>query len=125
MLFELLPHFARLVPMAEKFFATRSTRELEEEAALTALAASVRSELGQVAETHAGIRRTLQEQGAQVSEIAVEATRTRIGVEHMEARLAKLERSARVGMTLTAVALTMLAGALVLLAIVLVHLAHR
>ncbi len=91
MLFELLPHVGRLVPMAEKFFATRGARDQEEQAALSAIAENLRTELGRVAETQAGVERTLGEQGQQVTAVAVEMARVRSGVESIEARLGKLE----------------------------------
>src|ERR1700744_3893947 len=91
MLFDLLPHFARLVPMADKFLGTRSASEKAQEAALAAMSASIRSDLGQVKEGPGGIQRTLKEQGEQVGAIAVEVTRVRMGVESIEARVTKFE----------------------------------
>jgi hypothetical protein len=125
MLFDLLPHFARLMPMADKFLATRSASEKAQEAALTAMDGNLRGELGKVAESHAGIQRTLKEQGAQVAAVAVEVTRARMGVESVEARVAKLEQTASLAMRLLAVGLMMLSGAMALLAIVLLHLSRR
>ena len=93
LLFDLLPHFARLMPMADKYFSSRSERDKAQEAALAALAEDVRGELGQVTETHAGLRRQLQEQSAQVAELGVDVARARMGVESVEARVAKLEKA--------------------------------
>jgi hypothetical protein len=121
MLFDLLPHFARLLPMADKFLVTRSASEKAQEAAL----AGVRGDLGLMAETHAGIQRTLQEQGAQMTEVAADVARVRMGVESAEARVAKLEKTAGVAMRLLAVVLLMLSAVLVLLAMVLLHLSRR
>ncbi len=125
LLFDLLPHFARLLPMADKFLATRSASEKAQEAALAAMAESIRGDLGQVTERHAGIQRALKEQGERVGEIAVEVTRMRLGVESVEARVAKLEKTASVAMRLLAVALVLLSMTLALLAILLWHLAGR
>ena len=108
MLLDLLPHFARLVPMADKSLATRSASEKAQEAALAAMAESVRGDLGQVPERHAGIQRALKEQGEQISEMAVEVTRMRLGVESTEARVAKLEKAVRLAMRLGVVAVVML-----------------
>ena len=124
-LFELLPHFARLVPMADKFFATRSASERAQEVALAALAEGVREDLGNAAKVHAGLSRQVQEQSAQVAEIAVEATRARQGVESVEARIAKLEKTAGTAMKLLFAGLALLAGTLVLLAVVLHRLPPR
>jgi len=125
LLFDLLPHFARLMPMADKFLATRSASEKAQQAALTAMTENVSGELGKVAEAYEGTQRTLKEQGAQMSELAVEVTRTRLGVESIEARVAKLEKTAGVAMRLLAVGMVLLAGAVVLLVFVLLHLSHR
>ncbi len=124
MLFELLPHFARLVPMAEKFFATRGATDREQQAALTAISSGLRVELTQVAEMHAGIERQLQEQGAQVGEIAANMSHARLVVEAMESRIAKLETTSRTAMRLLAVAVLLLAGTLAVVSIELLHTAH-
>ena len=115
-LFELLPHLTRLVPMADRYLTTRTASEKAQEAALAALGAEVRGELGEV---HTGIQRQLQDQGAQLSELAVGVTRARMGVESMEARVAGLERSAAAMRWLAVAALVGLAGAIGLLLAVL------
>jgi hypothetical protein len=93
LLFDLLPHFSRLMPIADKYFSSRSERDKAQEAALAALAEDVRGELGQVTEVHAGLRRQLQEQTAQVAELGVDVARARMGVESVETRVAKLENA--------------------------------
>jgi len=93
MLFELLPHFARLVPAADKYLANRSASDKAHDAALTALAENVRGEVALVSETHAGIYRQLREQSTQISAIAVDVTRARMGMESAESRVAKLEKT--------------------------------
>jgi hypothetical protein len=136
MLFELLPHFARLMPIADRFLASRGASDTTQDAALGEMAESVRGNLGQVAETHAGVQRALQEQAIQLNEIAVEATRTRMGVESiearvgaldrsMDARVAGLERSAAMAMRLAVAAMVMLVGTVVLLGVVASRLPHR
>jgi hypothetical protein len=125
MLFDLLPHFARLLPMADKFLTTRSASEKAQEAALATMSASLSGNLGQVAEMHAGIQRTLKEQGEQLGEIAVEVTRVRMGVESTEARVAKLEKTTRFLMLLLVVLLVLVAAAIVPLAMVVAALFHR
>jgi cobalamin biosynthesis Mg chelatase CobN len=91
MLFEVLPHIGRLVPMAEKFFATRGAREAEEQASLNTMAETLRSELGRVSAASAGVQQALAAQAEQTGATAVEVTRIRIGVETLEGRLGKLE----------------------------------
>ena len=45
-LLELLPHMTRLVPMADKYFASKTAGEKANEAALAAMAEGVRAILG-------------------------------------------------------------------------------
>jgi hypothetical protein len=118
MLLELLPHFARLVPMADKFLSTRSASDKAQEAALAALTGEVRGKFGKVAEANEGLGRQVKEQGAQIAELGVEVTRTRMGVESVEARVSKLERTAAAAVRLLGVAVGLLVIALALLGIV-------
>jgi chromosome segregation ATPase len=117
MLLELLPHFARLVPMADKFFSTRTASERAQEAALAALAADVRGELGKAAEAHTGVQRQLQEQSQQISETAVEVTRARMSVESVEVRVARLEKTAGTTMRLLLAVMVLVAVALGILVV--------
>ena len=121
MLFELLPHFARLMPMADKYLSTRSASDKAQEAALAVLAADVRGELGKATETQAGVCRQLQEQTAQLGQLAVDVTRTRMGVESVEARVAKLEQAVAAGQE-KSVAVVRLLGATVGLLVIAVAL---
>ena len=136
MLIELLPHFARLMPIADKFLTSRSSSDNAQEAALAAMAESVRGNLGQVSETHSGVQRALKEQSIQMNEIAVEVTRARMGVESAEARVAALERlletrltglerTATVAIRLSALAIVMLLGVGTLVTFALLHFSHR
>jgi chromosome segregation ATPase len=93
LLFDLLPHFARLMPVADKYLSTRSASEKAQEAALAALGESVRSEMGRAGEANAGVLRQMQDQNARLSELAVDVARTRMAVESMEARLSQMEQS--------------------------------
>jgi septal ring factor EnvC (AmiA/AmiB activator) len=109
LLFDLLPHFARLLPVADKYLTTRSASEKAHEAALGTLGESVRGELGEVKEAQAGLERQLREQGAQIAEIAVDVARARMGIESVEARIAKLEKSLRTAIGLLAAVLVLAA----------------
>lgn len=121
LLFDLLPHFSRLAPMADKYFSSRSAADKAQAAAMAALAADVRGELGKVTEAHEGLSRQLQQQGAQVSELAVDVTRARMGVESVEERVAKLEKKAATQVMLLGAAVGLLVILVVLLVIVIVH----
>ena len=91
-LFELLPHVSRLVPMADKFFHSKTASEKANEAALSAMAEGVRGDLGQVTQAHAGIYRQLQDQSAQIAGVGEEVKRARLSVEQHEHKLEALER---------------------------------
>ena len=91
-LFELLPHIARIIPVADKFFAQKAAAEKANEAAFAAMAEGVRGDLGQVTKAHAGLYRQLQEQSAQITAIADEVKQTREAGEAQVARMQSLER---------------------------------
>jgi len=130
-IFALLPHLTRLLPSADKSLANHGDDHEQRNADLATLADSLRSELGQVTEAHSGIYRQLREQSEQLAQLSVEATRTRMGVESVEAlvakqevRLAKLEKTAAsavklFGFLLLVVALS--AGVLILLLVLLLR----
>jgi hypothetical protein len=93
-LLEVLPHVSRLIPMADMFFATKSASDKANEAALAALAAGVRADLGKITSAHEGLYRQLQDQGAQITSLANDARRTRIAIEDYAKRVDNLEKTA-------------------------------
>jgi chromosome segregation ATPase len=90
-LFELLPHVSRLIPMADRFFASRAATDRATEAAMAAMAEGVRGDLGQVTKAHAGLYRQLQEHGAQLDEVRDDLKRVRTVLEQRENRIETLE----------------------------------
>jgi hypothetical protein len=90
-LFELLPHITRLVPMADKYLSSKTASEKANEAAMAAMAEGVRGDLGQVAKAHAGLYRQLQDQSAQIAEVAEAVKQARLAAEKDDNRLAALE----------------------------------
>ena len=122
MLLELLPHFARLLPIADKYFAARGASDKAQQAALTSLAAEFRAGLGKATEADAGLRQQLQEQTAQVAQLSVEATRARMGIESVEARVAGLERTVGLTLKLLIAALVLLTGLAVVTVLLLLKL---
>jgi chromosome segregation ATPase len=90
-LFELLPHIARLVPVADKYFSQRNATEKATEAALAAMAEGVRGDLGQVTKAHAGLYRQLQEQTGQIADMNEELKRARTSIEQHDHRLEALD----------------------------------
>lgn len=91
-LFELLPHLARLVPMADKFFASRAATDRANDAAMAAMAEGVRGDLGQLTEAHSGLYRLLQEHSAQLAGMAEDAQQSRRMLEDYARRMEVLER---------------------------------
>jgi chromosome segregation ATPase len=90
-LFELLPHITRLVPLADKYLSSKSASEKSNDAAMAAMAEEVRGDLGQVTKAHAGLYRQLQDQSAQIAEVAEEVKRARLSIEQHEHRMLALE----------------------------------
>lgn len=107
-LFELLPHAARLVPMADKYFSSRANTERATETAMVALAGDLRGDLGQVAKAHAGISKQLQEQSGQISEIMDEMRQVKEALERtmvLASQAATLGRWVKFGVSLIVVLL--------------------
>jgi hypothetical protein len=125
MLLDLLPHFTRLVPLADKYFSGRGAEDKAHAAALAAIGDQLRAGLSAADEVNAGVQQALKAQGEQIAEVGVEATRARMAVESVEQRVEKLERSAATAMRIAVVALALLAGAVALLIVVLVKLKAR
>jgi septal ring factor EnvC (AmiA/AmiB activator) len=116
-LFELLPHVTRLVPVADRYFSSRSASEKVNQAALAAMAEGVQANLGQVTQAHAGLYRKLQEQGAQLADVADEVRQSKAAMEKYGQRLEALERNVaslklwiRLGVSLSTVLLIVILG---------------
>jgi hypothetical protein len=119
-LIELLPHAARLMPMADKFFQSKTAGEEANRKAMEAMAEGLRGDLGQVTASHAGLYRQLNDQSEKLAEISVGARAARAAAEAAEARITHLERRLdRVGALLLVV--TLLAVVLVVLCAILVR----
>ena len=121
LLFDLLPHFSRLLPVADKYLARISANENAQAEALAALSADVRKQMGRATETQAGVARQLQQQSTQIAEIAVDVARTRMGIEGAEERIAKLEKKAGMAVRLLWVVLVLMAMTLALVVVRLVR----
>jgi len=102
-LFELLPHITRLVPMADKYFSSRTASEKATEAAMAAMAEGVRGDLGQVTKAHAGLYKQLQEQSTQIGEVSADVKRMGAALERvtaLELQVVALGRWVKVGVSL-------------------------
>ena len=115
-LVELLPHVTRLVPIADRYFASKQAGERANEAALVAMAEGVQADLGQVTKAHAGLYRKLQEQEAQLAEVRDEVRQARTVVEQrvetLERRLAATSLWIRIGVSVNVVLLIVILGLL-------------
>jgi hypothetical protein len=92
MLLELVPHIARLVPVADKFFQSKAGGEEANRRAMEAMSEGLRGDLGQVTTAHAGIYRQLNEQAGKLDEISTQTRASRAAAESVEARITNLER---------------------------------
>jgi chromosome segregation ATPase len=92
-LLELLPHLTRLVPMLERYLNSRQVKDKENEAALVALAETVRGDLGQVTAANAGLYRQLQALSAQVTELEGEVRLAREAAERASAQSSTPDRA--------------------------------
>jgi hypothetical protein len=107
-LFELLPHITRLVPMADKYFSTKTASEKATEAAMAAMAEGVRGDLGLVTKAHAGLYQKLQEQSSKLDEVAAEVKRVATAADRitaLESQVTALGRWLKLGVTLIIVLL--------------------
>jgi K+/H+ antiporter YhaU regulatory subunit KhtT len=90
-LVELLPHATRLIPIAERYFASKNTNEQANMAALAALSEDVQTDLGQVTKAHAGLYRQLQEQSALVQGVGDDVRQLRSSLDQADRRIKTLE----------------------------------
>ncbi len=127
-LLALLPHFTRLIPMADRFLQSRLATEKAEQEALTAMATALHTELGNLTTAHSDLNRQLQEQSVQLSQLADEIKRTRITVDSAQLRtdtteiqLVALTRHFKIA----AIAIITLLAVLIALAAELLHLHQK
>ena len=107
-LFELLPHIARVVPMADKYFSSKANTERATETAMVAMAEGLRGDLGQVTKAHAGLYQKLEEQSAQIAEVGDEVKQLATaleGVAALESRVTVLGRWVKARVSLIVVLL--------------------
>ena len=87
-LFALLPHVTRMIPLADRYLATRSGSDT----AIAAMAQDVRSDLGRVAKAHVDLAERLDQFAGHVDSIAVATQQTRAAAQNTEIRITALER---------------------------------
>ncbi len=91
-LVELLPHAARLLPHAEKFFQSKAATDDSAQRAMDAMAEGLRGDLGQVTASHAGLYRQLNDQSEKLAVLADEARGNRAALVSVETRITGVER---------------------------------
>jgi len=91
-LIELAPHVTRLVPLADRFFQSKSSSEDASRKAMEAMAEGLRGDLGQVSAAHSGLYRQLHEQSETLVALSHEVRAVKIASEATELRVGKLQR---------------------------------
>jgi len=92
-LVELLPHVARLLPHADRFFNAKAADAEASRTAMEQMAQGLRGDLGQVTASHAGLYRQLNDQSEKLGTIAADVHATRDLLKANEGRIATLESS--------------------------------
>jgi septal ring factor EnvC (AmiA/AmiB activator) len=120
-LIELAPHITRMLPMADRFFQSKTADADASRTAMEQMAEGLRGDLGQVTASHAGLYRQLNDQSEKLSNIATDVHATRLSTDALEARIASLETQlSRLVLFLT-VALALLVAVCILSILILLH----
>ena len=120
-LIELAPHITRLLPMADRFFQAKTADADASRSAMQQMAEGLRGDLGQVTASHAGLYRQLNDQGVQLSELGAGQRSTKLSVDAIEDRTARLEQQLSRLTILVGIALLLLATVCILSIVILVH----
>jgi len=120
-LIELAPHITRLVPLADRFFQSKSADAEASRTAMEQMAAGLRGDLGQVTASHAGLYRQLNDQSEKLSDIAADVHASRLTTDALEARLTHLEQQTSQLWLLSAGAVVLLVVVCILSILILVH----
>jgi hypothetical protein len=121
-LIELAPHVARLLPMADRFFQSKTADSEASRTAMEQMAEGLRGDLGQVTASHAGLYRQLNEQSERLSSVATDARAAMLATESIETRLNRIEARISTVFLLMATAFFVLAVILILLVLIFLHL---
>jgi septal ring factor EnvC (AmiA/AmiB activator) len=121
-LIELAPHLARLLPLADRFFQSKTADAEASTTALQQMAEGLRGDLGQVTASHAGLYRQLNEQSEKLGTLTADLAATRTTVETFDHRLLALEKKAATGvLLLSGLAVSSLAILVLLVILLLRH----
>jgi len=92
-LIELAPHISRLIPVADRFFQSKSASEETHRRAMEALADGLRSDIGQATAAHESLYRQFNDQNEKLAGIATEVRAAKAAIVASEARIIQLEKS--------------------------------
>ena len=120
-LIELAPHISRMLPMADRFFQSKTADSDASRTAMEQMAEGLRGDLGQVTASHAGLYRQLNDQNEKLSSIAADAHATRLSTDSLEARIVSLETQLSRLVLYLGIALALLVGVCVLSILILIH----
>jgi hypothetical protein len=120
-LIELAPHITRLLPMADRFFQSKTADADASRSALQQMAEGLRGDLGQVTASHAGLYRQLNQQSVQLSELGLDLRATKSSVDSIEDRTARLEQQISRLTILVGVGLLVLVAVCILSIVILLH----
>jgi septal ring factor EnvC (AmiA/AmiB activator) len=95
-LIELAPHITRLLPLADRFFQSKSAEAEASRTAMEQMAEGLRGDLGQVTASHAGLYRQLNDQSEKLSSLSADLRSTKAVLESSEARMVALEKQIKV-----------------------------
>jgi len=120
-LIELAPHVARLVPMADRFFNSKSAEADASRTAMEQMAEGLRGDLGQVTASHAGLYRQLNDQSVQLSAVAADVRAVKLSADSLEARITRLETQTTRLTQLVGLALLLLIALCIVSVVILMH----
>jgi septal ring factor EnvC (AmiA/AmiB activator) len=115
---ELAPHITRLLPLADRFFQSKSAEAEASRTAMEQMAEGLRGDLGQVTASHAGLYRQLNDQSEKLSTLSADLRSTKLVVESGDARIAALEQHIKV---LRILLIVVLFAVLATMALVIAH----
>jgi septal ring factor EnvC (AmiA/AmiB activator) len=92
-LLELLPHIARLLPHADRFFQSKAANDEANRRSFEKMTEALRADLRQASASHAGLYRQLNDQSEKISALVDDLHATRASLQGSELRLAKMQSS--------------------------------
>jgi hypothetical protein len=120
-LVELAPHISRLLPMADRFFQSKSASEDATRKAIDAMSQEVRADLNQITVAQAGLSDQITDLGRKFSRFESDGTAAKLSADSLERRLTAIEARQGRLLLLLATALILLAAICILEAMILAH----